>query len=62
MAARLMPGDRSRISRALEVVLATGRSLVARHEEGMPVSLDASRAVKIFLMPDRQAISIAICR
>jgi len=56
MAARLMPGDRSRISRALEVVLATGRSLTAWHEEGMPASLDASRAVKIFLMPDRDQL------
>ena len=56
MAARLMPGDRSRISRALEVVLATGRSLIAWHEEGMPASLDASRAVKIFLMPDRDEL------
>ena len=56
MAARLMPGDRSRISRALEVVLATGRSLIAWHEEGMPASLDASRAAKIFLMPDRDEL------
>ena len=56
MAARLMPGDRSRISRALEVVLATGRSLIAWHEEGMPANLNASRAVKIFLMPDRDEL------
>jgi len=56
MAARLMPGDRSRISRALEVVLATGRSLIAWHEEGMPAALDVSRAVKIFLMPDRDQL------
>jgi tRNA dimethylallyltransferase len=53
MAARLMPGDRSRVSRALEVVLATGRSLIAWHEEGMPASIDASRTVQVFLMPDR---------
>ena len=56
MAARLMPGDRSRITRALEVVLATGRSLLAWHEDGMPASLDASRAAKIFLMPDRDEL------
>jgi tRNA dimethylallyltransferase len=56
MAARLMPGDRSRISRALEVVLATGRSLLAWHEEGMPASLDPSRAAKIFLTPDRDEL------
>ena len=57
-AQRLMPGDRSRITRALEVVLATGRSLSDWHSEGMPHSaskprallpVDASRAVKLFL-------------
>ncbi len=56
MAARLMPGDRSRITRALEVMLATGRSLLAWHEDGMPASLEASRAAKIFLMPDRDEL------
>jgi tRNA dimethylallyltransferase len=59
-AQRLMPGDRSRITRALEVVLATGRSLSDWHSEGMPHSasktrvhalmpVDVSRAVKLFL-------------
>jgi tRNA dimethylallyltransferase len=52
-AARLMPGDRARVTRALEVVLATGRSLLAWHEEGMPPALDPAAAAKIFLMPDR---------
>jgi tRNA dimethylallyltransferase len=56
MAGRLMPGDASRITRALEVMLTTGRSLIAWHEEGMPASLDASRAAKIFLMPDRDEL------
>jgi len=55
-AARLMPGDRARISRALEVVLATGRSLLAWHEEGNTANLDAARAAKIFLMPDRDEL------
>jgi tRNA dimethylallyltransferase len=55
-AARLMPGDRARITRALEVVLATGRSLLAWHEEGNAASLDAARAAKIFLSPDRDAL------
>jgi len=55
-AARLMPGDRSRVTRALEVVLATGRSIVQWHEANMPASVDAARAVKIFLMPDRDAL------
>jgi tRNA dimethylallyltransferase len=55
-AARLMPGDRARITRALEVALATGRSLLAWHEESKPASLDPSRAAKIFLMPDRDEL------
>jgi tRNA dimethylallyltransferase len=52
-AQRLMPGDRSRITRALEVVLATGRPLSDWHSEGMPPAVDASRAAKIFLDVDR---------
>ena len=55
-AARLMPGDRARITRALEVVLATGRSLLDWHEENKPAGLDAAGAAKIFLMPDRDAL------
>jgi tRNA dimethylallyltransferase len=53
MARRLMPGDRSRIARALEVVMATGRSLADWHRQGMPPSVDARRAIKIFLTLDR---------
>jgi tRNA dimethylallyltransferase len=53
MAQRLMPGDRSRIARALEVVLATGRSLSDWHREGMPPAVDAARAIRVFLEPDR---------
>jgi tRNA dimethylallyltransferase len=52
-AARLMPGDRARVTRALEVVLATGRSLSDWHREGMPPPVDAARAIKIFLSVDR---------
>jgi len=55
-AARLKPNDRARITRALEVVLATGRSLFAWHEEGLPASLDPAHAAKIFLMPDRDEL------
>ena len=55
-AARLMPGDRSRITRALEVVLATGRSLFEWHEEGKPAVLDPALAAKVFLMPERAAL------
>jgi tRNA dimethylallyltransferase len=52
-ARRLRPGDRARVTRALEVVLATGRSLSDWHREGMAPALDADGAVKIFLDADR---------
>jgi tRNA dimethylallyltransferase len=52
-AQRLMPGDRARITRALEVVVATGRSLTDWHREGMQPALDPDRAIKIFLAVDR---------
>jgi tRNA dimethylallyltransferase len=55
-AQRLMPGDRSRITRALEVVLATGRSLSDWHSEGMPPSIDLARAVKLFLDVERSEL------
>jgi len=55
-AARLMPGDRARITRALEVVLATGRSLLDWHDDNKPPGLEAARAAKIFLMPDRDEL------
>jgi tRNA dimethylallyltransferase len=55
-AERLTPRDRSRVTRALEVVLATGRSLTQWHEDNMPASVDAARAVKIFLTPDRDEL------
>jgi len=55
-AARLMPSDRARITRALEVVLATGRSLTDWHGEDTPASLDPARAAKVFLMPDRDEL------
>ena len=63
-AARLMPGDRSRIARALEVVLATGRSLSDWHSERIPYSasntrvnalmpMDAARTLRLFLDVER---------
>jgi tRNA dimethylallyltransferase len=55
-AARLTPRDRARVTRALEVVLATGRSLTQWHDDNMPSSVDAARAAKIFLMPDRDEL------
>jgi tRNA dimethylallyltransferase len=50
---RLMPNDRARISRALEVMLATGRSLTDWHREEMPPLLDAGRAAKVFITCER---------
>ena len=56
VASRLRPADRIRIARALEVVEATGRSIVDWHNDGMPPLLDVNRIAKIFLMPDRAAL------
>jgi tRNA dimethylallyltransferase len=55
-AQRLMPGDRSRITRALEVVLATGRSLSDWHREGMPAVVDPAQAARFFLDVDRDEL------
>jgi tRNA dimethylallyltransferase len=53
---RLMPNDRSRISRALEVMVATGRSLSDWHREGLPPPIDASKAAKVFITCERQEL------
>ena len=53
---RLMPNDRSRISRALEVVLATGRSLADWHREGLPPVLETARAAKLFITCERDEL------
>jgi len=55
-AARLMPGDRARITRALEVVLATGRSIGEWHREGLSPVLAADRCLCVFLDPEREAL------
>ena len=55
-AQRLMLNDRSRICRALEVVLATGRSLTDWHREGLPALVDSARAAKIFLTCERKQL------
>jgi tRNA dimethylallyltransferase len=52
-AQRLMPNDRSRICRALEVMLATGRSLTDWHRDCLPPLLDPARAAKVFLACER---------
>jgi tRNA dimethylallyltransferase len=55
-AARLMPGDCARVTRALEVVLATGRPLSDWHNDNKPPLLDPTRTAKIFLNPDRNVL------
>jgi tRNA dimethylallyltransferase len=55
-AARLRPNDRARVTRALEVMLATGRSLVDWHEDNKPAPVDLARAAKVFLMPERDEL------
>jgi tRNA dimethylallyltransferase len=56
MAQRLEPGDRSRTARALEVVLATGRSLSEWHRDGTPPAVDAAHAITVFLDPERDEL------
>jgi tRNA dimethylallyltransferase len=53
---RLMPNDRSRICRALEVLDATGRSLSDWHKEGMSPLVDPAQAAKIFLTFERKQL------
>ena len=52
-AQRLMLNDRSRIARALEVVLATGRPLSDWHREGLPPLIAPARALKLFITCER---------
>jgi tRNA dimethylallyltransferase len=53
---RLMPNDRSRIARALEVLDATGRSLTDWHKEGMAPLINPAQVAKVFLAVERQAL------
>ncbi|MBB1090733.1 tRNA (adenosine(37)-N6)-dimethylallyltransferase MiaA [Rhodopseudomonas palustris] len=55
-AARLAPADRSRIARALEVVLATGRPLADWHNQASPPLLPPEGVVAMFLAPEREAL------
>ena len=55
-AQRVTTNDRSRISRALEVVLATGRPLSDWHIEGLPAIVDPKYAAKIFITCERKEL------
>ena len=52
-AAKLFPADRTRVARALEVVLATGRSITDWRHDGLPPLVDPARTARIFLAPER---------
>jgi len=52
-AQRITCNDRSRVARALEVALATGRPLSDWHREGLPPLIDAKRAAKVFVTCER---------
>jgi tRNA dimethylallyltransferase len=55
-AARIMLRDRSRITRALEVLEATGRTITDWHSDGMPALVDVERAAKLFLTCEREVL------
>jgi tRNA dimethylallyltransferase len=59
-AARLNPNDRTRVTRALEVIEATDRSLADWHKSGMPALLDPAQTIRVFLTPDRAALNVRI--
>ena len=62
MAARLRPADRQRILRALEVVLATGRSIAGFQGRGGARIVDPETARCIVLDPDRAELHSRINR
>lgn len=56
MAERLKPADRMRIMRALEVHLATGRSIASFQGERHPGPLDGAPMLKLFINPERAVV------
>jgi tRNA dimethylallyltransferase len=59
-AARLRPSDPQRISRALEVLEATGKSLSSFQAERAPPLLDMLNVLAVYLAPERQALKARI--
>jgi tRNA dimethylallyltransferase len=55
-AERLKPRDRARITRALEVTEATGRSLTDWHRNGLPPLLPPENVTALFLAPERDEL------
>lgn len=59
-AALLRPGDRLRVMRALEVLLATGRPLRTFQDSRRPGPLAGRRVLRVFLDADRPALAARI--
>ncbi|MDP3410645.1 tRNA (adenosine(37)-N6)-dimethylallyltransferase MiaA [Bosea sp. (in: a-proteobacteria)] len=62
MAERLKPADRMRIMRALEVFIATGRSIASFQGERHPGPLDGAPMLKLFVAPERDEVRQRIDR
>jgi tRNA dimethylallyltransferase len=62
MAERLKPTDRMRIMRALEVFLATGRSLASFQGDREPGPLDGLPLLRLFVSPEREEVRARIDR
>jgi tRNA dimethylallyltransferase len=60
MAATLNPQDGQRIVRGLEVLEATGKSIGVFQRQVGPTIVDANRAQKIVVLPDRSALQARI--
>ena len=56
MAARLRPSDRQRVTRALEVIDTTGRSLAAYHEVATTTLEDPAGWERVCLLPGREVL------
>lgn len=59
-AAALLPSDRLRVMRALEVFAATGRSIASFHDARQPGPLAGWRIARMFLSPDRDILRARI--
>lgn len=58
----LRPGDGQRIARALEIIEATGQSIRAFQAQQGPVAIDPEKALKIVVLPERDALRQRINR
>ena len=56
MASRLRPTDPQRVTRAIEVIEATGRSLAVWHRETSVPLLDAEKITRVVMLPERDQL------